>query len=50
MATTAERARPTERKARELAGFATRILADADRHGFTLDEVLAALRAHKKGV
>src|SRR5581483_52022 len=52
VAATAERARSTERKTRELAAFATRILADADRHGFSLDEVLGALRAHKstKGV
>ena|SRR5579884_1834124 len=48
VASTAERARPTERKARDLAAFATRVLADADRQGFTLDEVLGALRAHKK--
>ena len=52
VAVSAERARSTERKTRELAAFATRILADAERHGFTLDEVLGALRAHKssKGV
>jgi GntR family transcriptional regulator len=52
VAATAERARPSERKTRELAAFATRLLADADRHGFTLDEVLGALRAYKtnKGV
>ena len=48
IAATAERARTGERKTRELAAFATRVLADADRHGFTLDEVLGALRAHKK--
>ncbi len=43
----ADRARPIDRKARELAAFATRVLADADRRGFTLDDLLAALRAHK---
>ena len=48
IAASAERARTGERKSRELAAFATRVLADADRHGFTLDEVLAALRAHRK--
>ena len=48
VAVSAERARTGERKSRELAAFATRVLADADRHGFTLDEVLAALRAHRK--
>lgn len=42
------RARPSERKSRELAAFATRVLADADRLGFTLDEVLAALRAQQQ--
>ncbi len=48
IAATAERARSGERKTRELAAFATRVLADADRQGFTLDEVLGALRAHKR--
>lgn len=48
VAATAERARSNERKSRELSSFATRVLADADRHGFTLDEVLGALRAHKR--
>ena|SRR5215831_4964268 len=48
VAATADRARSTERKSRELTAFATRVLADADRHGFTLDEVMAALKAHKK--
>ena len=48
VAATVERARPAERKTRELAAFATRVLADADRQGFTLDEVLVALRAHKR--
>src|SRR5215472_5019809 len=48
VAATAERARSSERKARELSAFATRVLADADRLGFTLDEVLGALRAHRK--
>src|SRR5215469_7478669 len=48
IAATAERARSNERKSRELNAFATRVLADADRLGFTLDEVLGALRAHRK--
>ncbi len=48
VAASPERARPFERKSRELAAFATRVLADADRHGFTLEEVLTALRAHKR--
>ena len=42
-----ERARSAERKTRELQTFATRILADAGRLGFTLDEVLKALAAHR---
>lgn len=48
VAASPERARPHERKSRELAAFATRVLADADRLGFTLDDVLTALRAHKR--
>ncbi len=48
VAVSPERARPSERKSRELAAFATRVLADADRLGFTLDDVLTALRAHKQ--
>src|SRR6059058_1376960 len=28
-------------------GFATRVLADGDAHGFSADEVLSALRAHR---
>jgi len=48
IAATAERARSNERKSRELNAFATRVLADADRQGFTLDEVLGALRAHRR--
>ncbi len=48
VAVSPERARPSERKSRELAAFATRVLADADRLGFTLYDVLTALRAHKQ--
>lgn len=44
-----EEARPADRKARELHAFATRVLADAGRHGFTLDEVMEALGAHRSG-
>lgn len=43
-----ERARPAERRKRDLSAFATRVLADADRQGFTIDDVLAALEAHRK--
>lgn len=48
VAASSERARPAERKTRELAAFATRVLADADRHGFTLEDLLTALKAHRK--
>jgi len=41
-------ARPAGEKARKLRGFITRILADADRGGFTIDEVVAALNEHQK--
>lgn len=49
VAITRDRARPSEDKARLLSAFATRVLADADRHGFTINDVLTALKAHKKG-
>jgi GntR family transcriptional regulator len=39
---------PRERD-RRLRGFVTRVLADADAAGFTLDDLLAALDAHRKG-
>jgi GntR family transcriptional regulator len=47
-ATPAE-ARPPREHERRLRAFATRVLADADTAGFTLDEVITALRAHKGG-
>jgi len=40
-------ARPAGEKARKLRGFVTRILADADRAGFTVDEVFTALGEHR---
>jgi len=33
---------------RRLCAFVTRVLADADAAGFTIDDVLAALQAHRK--
>src|SRR5438093_13686966 len=42
-------ARPPREHERRLRAFATRVLADADTAGFALDEVIAALRAHKGG-
>lgn len=50
VAATRARARSSEHKARQLNAFATRVLADADGHGFTIDEVLTALKAHQQGV
>jgi len=40
-------ARPPTENARRLRAFVTRVLADADAAGFTVDEVIAALRAHR---
>jgi GntR family transcriptional regulator len=45
-ATPAE-ARPPREHERRLRAFVTRVLADADAAGFTIDEISAALRAHK---
>ena len=46
---TPAQARPPREHDRRLRAFATRVLADADTAGFALDEVIAALRAHKGG-
>jgi len=40
-------ARPASEHARRLRAFATRVLSEADAHGFTADEVMTALRAHR---
>src|SRR5512138_311288 len=40
-------ARPAGEKSRKLRAFVTRLLADADRAGFTVDEVLAAVGEHR---
>jgi len=42
-------ARPAEETARRLSAFATRVLADAAQAGFTIDDVIAALGAHRQG-
>src|SRR5438552_8975631 len=42
-----ELARPAAEHVRKLQAFVTRVLADADRHGFTIDDVIAALSAHR---
>lgn len=44
---TPAQARPPREHERRLRAFATRVLADADEAGFTVDEVVAALRAHR---
>jgi len=36
-------ARPPDEHARRLRAFTTRVLADADAHGFTLDDMITAL-------
>lgn len=43
-----EEARSADRKARELQAFATRVLADADRHGFNLDELVTELEKRRQ--
>ena len=46
---TPAQARPPREHERRLRAFVTRVLADADTAGFAVDEVIAALRAHKGG-
>jgi GntR family transcriptional regulator len=41
-------ARPAGEKTRKLRAFVTRLLADADRAGFTVHEVVAGLHEHLK--
>ena len=40
-------ARPPREHERRLRAFVSRLLADADRAGFTLDELVSALTAHR---
>jgi GntR family transcriptional regulator len=42
-------ARPAEETTRRLRAFVTRVLADADQAGFTIDDVVAELGAHRQG-
>jgi GntR family transcriptional regulator len=44
---TPEQAHPPREHERRLRAFATRVLADADAAGFTKDDVITALRAHR---
>ena len=46
---TPARAHPPREHERRLRAFVTRVLADADAAGFTVDDVIAALRAHRQG-
>lgn len=43
------RAHPPRDNERRLRTFATRVLADAGAAGFTIDDVIRALRAHQQG-
>jgi len=44
---TPAQAHPPREHDRRLRAFITRILADADRSGFTIDDLIAALRAYR---
>ena len=46
---TRAQARPRHERDRRLSAFVTRLLADAEAEGFTINDVLAALRAHIQG-
>src|SRR5215831_21317171 len=41
-------ARPAQERQRWLKAFVTRVLADAGAQGFTLDDVIAGLTAHRR--
>jgi GntR family transcriptional regulator len=45
---TPAQAHPPRQHERRLRTFITRVLADADAAGFTIDDVLTALQAHRK--
>src|SRR5512134_3348813 len=45
----AAQAQPPRDRERRLRAFVTRVLADADAAGFTLEEIFDALSAHRKG-
>src|SRR5213076_3561307 len=45
---TPAQARPPREHERRLRAFATRVLSDADRAGFTIDELFAALEEHRR--
>ena len=47
---TPAQAHPPRDQERRLRAFVTRVLADADAAGFSVSDVISALRAHKQGV
>jgi GntR family transcriptional regulator len=47
---TRSEARPASEHAKRLRAFATRVLAEGDAHGFSAEEVIAALKGRLKGV
>jgi GntR family transcriptional regulator len=49
VAATPAQARSPREHDRRLRAFVTRVLADADRSGFTVDELVTALKAHQGG-
>jgi GntR family transcriptional regulator len=46
---TPAQAHPPKQQEKRLRAFVTRVLADASAAGFTLDDLLAGLQAHRKG-
>ena len=46
---TPAQAHPPRERERRLRAFITRLLADAETAGFTIDDVIGALSAHRKG-
>jgi GntR family transcriptional regulator len=46
---TPAQAHPPREHERRLRAFVTRVLSDAERSGFTADDVIAALDTHKQG-
>jgi len=49
VSTTPEKARTPREHERRLRAFVTRLLADADAAGFSIDEVLEELTSHQQG-
>jgi len=49
VSTTPEKARPPREHDRRLRAFATRVIADADAAGFSLDDIIGALALHQEG-